>query len=64
MGRGLDAIGKRFGEVERHVQRMREVVLGRLTAMHEEITEMDAKVHKIEEKLQKMSTTVTYGFEL
>ena len=56
---GLDGIGKRFDEVQRHMQRMREAVLGRLGAMEEELSAMNDRVMKIEEQMDKMNTTVT-----
>ena len=56
---GLDGIGQRFDALQRHMQRMREAILGRLGAMEEELSAMNDRVMKIEEKMDKMNTTVT-----
>ena len=59
---GLEGIGKTFEDLQKQMQRMREVVLARIAAVQDELNEMHVKVQKIEEKLEKMNTAVTYGF--
>ena len=63
---GLEGVGKRFDEIEKRVQRLRDAVLGTLAEelrdMHEDLRLMNDRIIQIEEKVDKISTTATYGF--
>ena len=65
---GLEGLGKRFDEIEKRVQRLRDAVLGTLTEelrdMHEDLRLMTDRIIQIEEKVDKISQTATYGFVL
>ena len=65
---GLEGVGKRFDEIEKRVQRLRDAVLGTLAEelrdMHEDLRLMNDRIIQIEEKVDKISQTATYGFVL